>query len=71
MTWQITVPTRKSRETMDLEEVGLMVFTRLNEAQAETSDGQSGSSSDTLRDCGNSDASETIIMWICSLAFLI
>ena len=32
---------------MDLEEIGLMVFTRLNEAQAETSDGQSESSSDT------------------------
>ena len=47
MTWQITVPARKRRETMDFEEVGLMVFTRLNEAQAETSDGQSGSSSDT------------------------
>ena len=31
VTWQIALPARKSRETMDLEEVGLMVSTRLND----------------------------------------
>ena len=31
VTWHIAVPVIKSRETMDLEEVGPMVFTRLND----------------------------------------
>ena len=56
---------------MDFEEVGLMVFTRLNEAQAETSDGQSGSSSDTqgLRELRREGDYNHVDM--CSLAFLI